>query len=301
MKKDTFKIGLVQRACGDDIEQNRKAAVEGIIEAHKKGAQIICLQELFCSRYFCTREDAALFDLAEPVPGPSVELLQPLAAKLEVVIVVPLFEKRAAGIYHNSAVVIDADGKLLGVYRKMHIPDDPLYYEKFYFTPGDANVQDHGFKVFHTRYADIGVLICWDQWYPEAARLTALLGAEVLFYPTAIGWHPEEKESFGEKQVAAWQTIQRSHAIANGVYVAAPNRVGHEPTAGTHGIEFFGNSFICDPFGKVIENAPSGSEATIVAECSRKELEDTRRHWPFLRDRRIDAYSGITSRYLKVP
>jgi N-carbamoylputrescine amidase len=295
---DVFSIGVVQHACVEDARVNRERAVEGIRAAAKKGAQIICLQELFHWTYFCTVESAERFELAEPVPGPSIESIQKVARELKIVVVAPFFERRAAGIYHNSAAVIDADGAILGIYRKMHIPDDPLYYEKFYFTPGDADGDDGGFKVFHTRYADIGVLICWDQWYPEGARITALKGAEVLFFPTAIGWHPREKETFGAAQQSAWQTIQRAHAIANGVYVGVPNRCGFEATPGTDGLEFFGGSFISDPFGRVLAEDTSGKPCALVAECSRKALEETRRNWPFYRDRRIDAYGPITSRFL---
>jgi N-carbamoylputrescine amidase len=272
--------------------------MEGIREAAGRGAQIVCLQELFNAPYFCKAESADRFDLAEPIPGPTVEALQPVAADLGVALIVPVFQRRGAGVYHNSAAVLDADGSLLGVYRKMHIPDDPLYYEKFYFTPGDAEGESRGWRVFRTRHATIGVLICWDQWYPEAARITSLMGAEVLFYPTAIGWHPKEKDASGRDQVDAWRTTQRAHAIANGVYVAAANRVGHEPEPGTDGIEFFGQSFVCDPFGRVMCEAPSSEPAVLVATCDGRHLEDVRRHWPFLRDRRIDAYGPITSRFL---
>lgn len=294
----TFNIGLIQQACSTDLNKNLDQAVDAIERAAKKGAQIISLQELFRSQYLCSVEDLQRFELAESIPGPTTEKLQSVAKKLGVVIVAPVFEKRAPGVYHNSAAVIDADGSILGVYRKMHIPDDPLYYEKYYFTPGDVTEKTGGFRVFKTRYATIGVLICWDQWYPEGARITSLLGAEVLFYPTAIGWHPAEKDSFGPKQLSAWQTIQRAHAIANGVYVGAANRFGHEATAGTDGIEFFGHSFICDPFGAMLAEAPANKEDILIAECSREVLENTRRNWPFLRDRRIDAYYPITSRYL---
>ena len=278
-------------------------AVESIREAATRGARVIVLQELFNAPYFCKVTDAERFDLAEPIPGPTVARMQALARELELVIVVPIFEKRAAGVYHNSAAVVDADGALLGVYRKMHIPDDPLYHEKYYFTPGE--IYQHGetpgiqtgFRVFRTRYAAIGVLICWDQWYPEAARITALMGAQVLLYPTAIGWHPKEKEEWGPSQADAWRTIQRAHAIANGVFVAAANRVGHEPEPGTDGIDFFGHSFVCDPFGRLI--AEAGTEpTTLVAECDPKLIEYTRRNWPFFRDRRIDAYGPILQRYI---
>lgn len=279
-------------------------AVERIRDAARRGAQIVCLQEMFNSHYFCQRQNAERFDIAEPIPGPVTDRMQALAKELEVVIIVPIFQRQAAGVYRNSAAVIDADGALLGVYHKMHIPDDPLYYEKYYFTPGDANQpqQDEhpsasGFKVWKTRYADVGVLICWDQWYPEAARITALLGAEVIFYPTAIGWHPAEKAEFGAAQMDAWRTAQRAHAIANGVYVAAPNRVGFETEPDTEGIEFFGHSFVSDPFGRLI--AEAGQEPTVlIAKCDPALIEDTRRNWPFLRDRRIDAYAPILNRYL---
>ena len=298
---DTFHIGVVQHPCDDDRAVNLQRAVAGIREAAGGGAQIVCLQELFGGRYFCKAESPERFALAESIPGPTVEALRPLARELEVALIVPVFERRAAGVYHNSAAVLDADGSLLGVYRKMHIPDDPLYYEKYYFAPGDAAGAGRGFQVFRTRYAAVGVLICWDQWYPEAARITALLGAEVLFYPTAIGWHPREKERYGRGQVSAWQTIQRAHAVANGVYVAAANRVGHEPEDGTEGIEFFGHSFICDPFGRLIREAPADGPAVLVAACSRWEMEDVRRQWPFLRDRRIDAYGPILERFVDDP
>ena len=295
---DTFSIGLVQRSCGKSHEENLRRAIAGVREAAKHGAQIVCLQELFCSTYFCTVEDSSRFEFAETAEGPTIRAMQELSRELNIALVVPFFEKRAAGLYHNSAAVLDADGRLLGIYRKMHIPDDPLYYEKFYFTPGDAPGQRGGFQVFKTKYATIGVLICWDQWYPEAARITSLMGAEVLFFPTAIGWHPAEKNVWGERQREAWQTAQRAHAIANGVYVAAVNRVGHEVTPGTDGIEFFGHSFICDPFGKFIVEAKSEKEEVLVTSCSRKYLEDIRRAWPFLRDRRVDAYQPILARYL---
>ena len=291
-------IGLVQRACGESRIVNVDRAVVGVREAAEAGAQIVCLQELFNAIYFCQAELSDRFDLAEPIPGPTVETMRVIARELEIVLIVPIFERRTAGVYHNSAAVIDADGTLMGVYRKMHIPDDPLYYEKFYFTPGDATDETGGFQVFRTRYATIGVLICWDQWFPEAARITSLLGAEVLFYPTAIGWHPKEKSTFGPDQVDAWRTAQRAHAIANGIYVAAVNRVGHEVETGTDGIEFFGQSFVSDPFGRVIAKASATEPAVVVAHCDRNLIEKTRRDWPFLRDRRIDAYNPITSRYL---
>lgn len=300
----SFTVGLIQESVTADSAANVENAVARVREAAARGAQIVCLQELFNSPYFCKAEKCERFDLAEPVPGPTVDRMQVLAKQLEIVIIVPVFERQAAGIYRNSAAVVDADGSLLGVYRKMHIPDDPLFYEKYYFTPGDSHVNEdgnhkgsHGFRVWKTRYADIGVLICWDQWYPEAARINALLGAEILFYPTAIGWHPAEKAGFGEAQLDAWRTAQRAHAIANGVFVASPNRVGHEDEEGTEGIEFFGHSFISDPFGRILVEA--GTEpAVLVAECDRNLIEETRRNWPFLRDRRIDAYAPILNRYI---
>jgi N-carbamoylputrescine amidase len=300
----TFTVGIIQEAVTDDAAANVARAEERVREAANRGAQIICLQELFNAPYFCKAEKCERFDLAEPIPGPTVQRMQALAKELAVVLVVPIFERQAAGIYRNSAAIVDADGSLLGVYRKMHIPDDPLFYEKYYFTPGDSHVQndgDHpganGFRVWKTRYADIGVLICWDQWYPEAARINALLGAEILFYPTAIGWHPAEKAEFGDAQVDAWRTAQRAHAIANGVFVASPNRVGHEDEEGTNGIEFFGHSFISDPFGRILTEAGT-DPAVLVAECNRGLIEETRRNWPFLRDRRIDAYAPILNRYI---
>jgi len=298
MNADTFTIGAVQHACGPDRQANLDRAVAGVREAAARGARVICLQELFGSTYFCKAADAARFDLAEPVPGPTVEAMRRLARELEVALVVPVFERRAAGVYHNSAAVLDADGALLGVYRKMHIPDDPLYFEKFYFTPGDASGPGGGFRVFRTRWAAVGVLICWDQWYPEAARITALAGAEVLCYPTAIGWHPAEKAAFGAEQLAAWQAVQRAHAVANGVYVMAVNRVGHEPEPGTDGLEFFGHSFIADPFGVVLAEAASDRPEVLTAVCSRRRIEEVRRGWPFLRDRRVDAYGPILHRLL---
>jgi N-carbamoylputrescine amidase len=288
-----FTIGLIQDHADADASGNVARAERLIRDAARRGAQIICLKELFNRPYFCKAQQSERFDLAEPIPGPTTDAMQVLARELEVVLIVPLFERQAAGVYRNSAAVIDADGTLLGVYRKMHIPDDPLFYEKYYFTPGD----DHGFKVWKTRYATIGVLICWDQWYPEAARITSLLGAQVLFYPTAIGWHPAEKDEWGAAQVDAWRTAQRAHAIANGVYVAAPNRVGHEDEPGTKGITFFGRSFIADPFGRYLADAGEGEE-TLVARCDPALIEEVRRNWPFLRDRRVDAYAPILSRYL---
>ncbi len=288
----TVHIGLVQMRCTDDPQTNTVRAVEGIRTAAAQGALIVCLQELFRSRYFCQREDYAQFALAEPVPGPGTEALSALAAELGVVIIASLFEKRAAGLYHNTAVVLDADGRYLGKYRKMHIPDDPLFYEKFYFTPGDL-----GFKVFDTRFARVGVLICWDQWYPEAARLTALHGAEVLFYPTAIGWHPDEKAAHGAAQHASWEVIQRSHAVANGCYVVSVNRTGHEG-APDGGIEFWGQSFVADPHGEVLARAAVDQDEVLVVPCDLAQNDAVRVHWPFLRDRRIDAYGDLTKRYL---
>jgi N-carbamoylputrescine amidase len=287
-----FRVGLVQMACSRDPSENLAKAEWRIREAAGKGAQIVCLQELFRSQYFCREENAKLFDLAEPVPGPSTEALARLARELNVVVVGPVFEKRAPGVYHNTAAVIDASGAILGLYRKMHIPDDPLYFEKFYFTPGDL-----GFRNFDTRYGRISTLICWDQWYPEAARVAALGGAEILFYPTAIGWHPSEKEQFGAAQHDAWRTIQRSHAIANGIFVAAVNRVGFEGPP-DHGLEFWGASFVADPFGQVLAEASHDREETLVVECDRRRIDEVRRNWPFLRDRRIDAYSGILTRLI---
>jgi N-carbamoylputrescine amidase len=306
-----FKLGLIQMRAASDPAVNLQRAVEKVKEAAARGAQIVCLPELFRSRYFCQTEDHDNFDLAEPIPGPSTEVLGAAARAAGVVIVASLFERRAAGLYHNTAVTIDADGSVVGTYRKMHIPDDPLYYEKFYFTPGDL-----GFQAADTQVGRVGTLICWDQWYPEGARLTALAGADVLFYPTAIGWHPSEKAQFGAGQADSWKTIQRSHAIANGVYVAAVNRVGHEatpvgsralaPDAGSPGggegpsgggIEFWGGSFVCDPFGAVLAEASRTDEEILIVECDRKHQETVRRHWPFLRDRRIDAYGGISRRF----
>jgi N-carbamoylputrescine amidase len=294
---DRFRVGLVQMSAGPEPAPNLAQAIARIHEAAAAGAQIVCLQELFRSRYFCQREDAALFDLAEPIPGPSTEALGKVARERQVVVVASLFERRAPGLYHNTAAVIDADGSLVGSYRKMHIPDDPLYYEKFYFTPGDL-----GFRAFDTRYGRIGVLVCWDQWYPEGARLTAMQGASVLFYPTAIGWHPSEKQAFGEAQRSAWQTIQRSHAIANGVYVVAVNRVGHEPSPLApgdrgQGLEFWGGSFVADPFGQVLVEGSADREEVLVADCQLSRIEEVRRNWPFFRDRRLDAYGAITQRF----
>jgi N-carbamoylputrescine amidase len=291
MKGGKFRLGLVQMRCSPDGAENLAAAERGIREAARNGATLVCLPELFRSLYFCQAEDHANFKLAERVPGPTTKALGTLAKRLKVAVVASVFERRAAGVYHNTAAVLDADGALAGVYRKMHIPDDPLYFEKFYFTPGDL-----GFRAFETRAAKVAPLVCWDQWYPEAARLGALQGAHVLAYPTAIGWHPSEKAEFGAAQLSAWQTIQRSHAIANGVYVAVVNRVGHEG-AKKGGIEFWGSSFVCDPFGAVLAEGPRDREAVIVAECDPARQEEVRQHWPFLRDRRIDAYGPILERY----
>lgn len=291
-----FSIGLVQMACTPDPVENLDRAVAKVEQAAESGAQVICLPELFRSQYFCQREDPALFDLAEPVPGPTTEALARVASARHVSVVAPLFERRAAGIYHNSAAVIGESGELLGLYRKMHIPDDPAYYEKFYFTPGDL-----GFRAFDTAVGRIGTLICWDQWYPEAARLTALRGASVIFYPTAIGWHPREKETVGASQRDAWRTIQRAHAISNGTYAAVANRVGHERPAEGAGIEFWGSSFIADPFGVVIAEASTDKEEILLGEVDMARLEDVRRNWPFLRDRRIDAYAGIDRRFIEEP
>jgi len=297
--KQKYRAGLVQMSCGPDPDANLDKAADRVREAAREGAEVICLPELFRAQYFCQREDIALFDLAEPIPGPSTERLSAIAREEKVVVIASLFERRAAGLYHNTAAVLQRDGSLAGLYRKMHIPDDPLYYEKFYFAPGDL-----GFKAFDTAVGKIGTLVCWDQWYPEGARLTALQGANLLFYPTAIGWHPAEKEQFGQAQYEAWQTIQRAHAIANGVYVAAVNRVGHEHgdvrgnRAEGPGLEFWGGSFLADPFGRIIAKAAHDKEEILVGEIDLHLLEDTRRNWPFLRDRRIDAYAPIVHRFL---
>lgn len=299
MGPEIFTIGLVQMACSPDPDKNLERASEQVREAARMGAQVVCLPELFRTQYFCQREDAALFDLAETVPGPTTDLMSQIAREKKIVIVVSVFERRARGLYHNTAVLLDTDGSIKGLYRKMHIPDDPLYYEKFYFTPGDL-----GFKAFDTEYGRMGTLICWDQWYPEGARLTALRGANILFYPTAIGWHPDEKAKNGKAQHDAWRTIQRSHAIANGVFVAVVNRVGHEfgdirgNRAEGKGLEFWGGSFICDPFGRVIAEASQNKEEILIGQCDLHQLEDVRRNWPFLRDRRIDSYSDICQRFL---
>jgi len=294
-----FRVGLVQMSMTPDPDKNLGRAMERVQQAAARGVQAVCLPELFQTQYFCQREDAALFDLAEPIPGPTSARLSDVAKQCRVVLIASLFEKRAAGVYHNTAAVFDADGSLRGLYRKMHIPDDPLYYEKFYFTPGDL-----GFRAFDTAAGRIGTLVCWDQWYPEGARLTALQGALVLFYPTAIGWHPGEKAEFGQAQHDAWRTIQRAHAIANGVYVAVVNRVGFETgdirgnKAAGAGLEFWGASFLCDPFGRVIAEASHDKEEILVGEVDVRALEDVRRNWPFLRDRRIDSYAPITNRLI---
>jgi len=288
-----LKIGVIQMVCSANSQENLERAVGKVEEAVMNGAQIICLPELFRSQYFCQQEYADLFDLAESVPGSSTEVFSKVAKTHGVTILVSLFERRTAGVYHNSLAVLDERGEIAGLYRKMHIPDDPGYYEKFYFTPGDL-----GFQAIKTTHATVGPLICWDQWYPEAARMTALQGAEILFYPTAIGWHPKEKSEEGQAQREAWRTIQRSHAIANGVFVVAVNRVGHEAPAGGDGLEFWGSSFVCDPFGVVLAEASVDQEETLVVNIDMKRIEEVRRNWPFLRDRRIDAYEGITKRFL---
>jgi len=289
------RLGLLQHACGADPSTNRQKTLALAQRAAKQGAQIICTQELFTSQYFCQSEDHENFQLAETIPGPSTAAFQKLAKKYQVVIVASLFEKRTAGLYHNTAAIIDADGKLLGTYRKMHIPDDPLYYEKFYFTPGDL-----GFRTWQTRYGKIGVLICWDQWYPEGARLTAMQGAQILFYPTAIGWHPSEKKASGFKQHGAWEIIQRSHAVANGCYVAAVNRIGHEvlKSVGGDGIEFWGQSFVAGTSGEILTKASVDQEEILIVPVDLAQVDQTRTHWPFLRDRRIDAYGDITKRLI---
>jgi N-carbamoylputrescine amidase len=295
MSARKFTLGLVQMRCAADPDRNLAAALAAVRKAAKRGAQVVCLPELFRSLYFCQSEDHAHFGLAEPVPGPTTRALSGLAKALKIVIVGSVFERRAPGLYHNTAVVVEADGSLAGTYRKMHIPDDPLYFEKFYFTPGDL-----GWQAPRTRFGRLGTLVCWDQWYPEAARLTALRGALVLFYPTAIGWHPGEKKKHGAGQLDAWRTLQRSHAIANGVYVAAVNRVGHEGPKGG-GLDFWGHSFVCDPFGKVLAEASADREEVLIAEVDPAVQEAVRQHWPFLRDRRVDAYAGLTQRHLESP
>jgi len=286
-------LGLLQHACSPDPAANLQKALELAERAAEQGANIICTQELFRSQYFCQSEDHANFQLAEPIPGPSTEAFQALAKKHGVVVIASLFEKRASGLYHNTAVIIDADGSLLGVYRKMHIPDDPLFYEKFYFTPGDT-----GFRAWETKFGKIGVLVCWDQWYPEGARLTAMQGAEILFYPTAIGWHPGEKEEYGANQHGAWETIQRSHAVANGCYVAAPNRIGLERPVGGDGIEFWGQSFVAGTSGQILAKASADREEVLLVPVDLGKVDVTRTHWPFLRDRRIDAYGELTKRFI---
>lgn len=289
-----FTVGLVQMAATADPVQNIHRAASFVEQAAGLGARVICLPELFRSQYFCQREDAALFDHAEAIPGPSTEALGRVARERKVTVIAPVFERRAAGLYHNSAAIIDTEGNVSGIYRKMHIPDDPAYYEKFYFAPGDL-----GFRAFDTPVGKIGTLICWDQWYPEGARLTALRGASILFYPTSIGWHPHEKDVHGAAQRDAWRTIQRAHAIANGVYVAAVNRVGHERASdGGAGIEFWGSSFLCDPFGVLIAEGSTDREQVLIGEVDTARIEEVRRNWPFLRDRRIDAYGGIDQRFL---
>ena len=299
MSRENFRVALVQMSCSADPDANLDKAADRVREAARSGAHVICLPELFRTQYFCQREDTALFDLAEPIPGPSTERLAAIAREEKVAVIASLFERRAAGLYHNTAAILEDDGSLAGTYRKMHIPDDPLYYEKFYFTPGDL-----GFRSFDLHAGSVGVLVCWDQWYPEGARITALQGANVLFYPTAIAWHPAEKAEFGDAQYSAWQTIQRSHAIANGVYVAAVNRVGpeHGDIRGKRmdgaGLEFWGGSFLADPFGRILAQATHDGEDILIGEIDLHLLEDTRRNWPFLRDRRIDAYAPITERFL---
>ena len=299
MAAEKYKVGLVQMSCTPDPERNLAHAIDMVRDAAGQGAQVVCLPELFQTQYFCQREDAALFDLAEPIPGATTTQLSQVARQQGITLIASLFEKRALGVYHNTAAVFDADGTLKGTYRKMHIPDDPLYYEKFYFTPGDL-----GYRAFETQAGKIGTLVCWDQWYPEGARLTALQGATTLFYPTAIGWHPAEKEQYGVAQHDAWRTIQRAHAIANGVYVGVVNRVGHETgnirgqEVKGAGLEFWGQSFLCDPFGQVITEGSSSKEEILVGEVDLGRIEEVRRNWPFLRDRRIDSYAPITSRFL---
>lgn len=299
-REQPFRVGLVQMTCSTNPDENLEKALRKIREAAGQGAQVVCLQELFRSQYFCREENADLFDLAEPIPGPSTEAIGKVARECKVAVVASLFERRAPGLYHNTAAMLDADGEMLGIYRKMHIPDDPLYYEKYYFTPGDL-----GYKVFDADGgAKLGTLVCWDQWYPEGARLTALQGAHVLFYPTAIGWHPDEKAEWGQAQHDAWRTIQRAHSIANGVYVAVVNRVGHETgnirgnEAHGKGLEFWGGSFLCDPFGRVIAEASHDREEILIGEVDVKVMEEVRRNWPFLRDRRIDSYSPICQRMI---
>jgi N-carbamoylputrescine amidase len=310
MRTDPFTVGIIQDAATDDQQATIDATIPRIREAASRGAQIVCLKELFDAPYFCKSQQCERFDIAEPIPGPTTATMQKIARELAIVLVVPLFERQARGVYRNSAAIIDADGSLLGVYRKMHIPDDPLFNEKYYFTPGDAAADDRidrigevakqasGFRVWHTRYADIGVLICWDQWYPEGARLTALQGAEILFYPTAIGWHPSEKAEYGANQHGAWETIQRAHAVANGCYVAVCNRVGHERPVGGDGIEFWGQSFVAGTSGQIVAKADVAKEETLLVPIDLSKVDVTRTHWPFLRDRRIDAYADLTKRFI---
>jgi N-carbamoylputrescine amidase len=294
-----FRVALVQMSCSPDPDANLDKAADRVREAARLGAQVVCLPELFQTQYFCQREEHALFDLAESIPGPGSARIATVAREEKIAVVASLFERRAPGLYHNTAAVLERDGSLAGIYRKMHIPDDPLYYEKFYFAPGDT-----GFRSFRLHAGTIGVLVCWDQWYPEGARITALQGANVLFYPTAIGWHPAEKAEFGQAQYSAWQTMQRAHAIANGVYVAAVNRVGHEHgdirgnRVSGDGLEFWGGSFLADPFGRVLAQAEHDREEILIGEVDLHQIEETRRNWPFLRDRRIDAYAPITQRFL---
>lgn len=292
MQPTQIKLGLIQMSMDAEPARNMERAIERLGQAAKQGADVLCLPELFLSHYFCQKEDANLFDLAESVPGPSTERLAQVAKKLGKVVVASLFERRAAGVYHNTCAVLDADGTYLGKYRKMHIPDDPLYYEKYYFTPGDL-----GFRVFDTKFGRLGILVCWDQWFPEGARLTALQGADVLIYPTAIGWHPREKAEWGVPQHQAWEISQRGHAVANGIYVAGINRVGHEgPAEG--GLDFWGASFVSDPLGTLLARASHDQEEIMVVSCDLKRMEEIRRNWPFFRDRRIDAYGQITRRFL---
>jgi N-carbamoylputrescine amidase len=299
LAKDKFVAALIQMSCGPEPEENLRRALTKIGDAAARGAQVVCLPELFQTQYFCQREDHSLFDLAEPIPGPTTERIAATARQFRVVVVASLFERRAPGVYHNTAAIFDADGSLRGIYRKMHIPDDPLYYEKFYFTPGDL-----GFKALDTNFGKIGTLVCWDQWYPEGARLTALQGAVILFFPTAIGWHPAEKAEFGDAQYDAWRTIQRAHAIANGVYVGVVNRVGfeHGDVRGNKvdgpGLEFWGGSFIADPFGRILAQGSHDKEEILTAEVDLRTMEDIRRNWPFLRDRRVDSYAPITNRMI---
>jgi N-carbamoylputrescine amidase len=292
-KSSILRLGLLQSSASADPRDNLKRTVALVERAAKAGAKIICTQELFRSQYFCQNEDHANFKLAESIPGPSTDAFCKLAKKHRVVIIASLFEKRAAGLYHNTAAIIDADGSLLGIYRKMHIPDDPLFYEKFYFTPGDL-----GFRAWQTKYAKLGVLICWDQWYPEGARLTALQGADILFYPTAIGWHPSEKQKYGVNQHGAWETIQRAHAVANGCFVAVVNRIGLEQPIGGDGLEFWGQSFVAGTSGQILSKASVNREEVLVVPIDLAQVDVTRTHWPFLRDRRIDAYGGITKRLI---